>query len=137
MTKFKVGDAVNINREKIDFMCGLSKGVIKKVHAGNLFSIEDPTDITSSGKPLEHDACGLFPGVALSLVGRTEEAKGNVTKQTVITVRDNELSVIHTTNAKVPRVTLLNTGSKSNGRIKLEDIDRVIALLTQLKEETK
>lgn len=63
-----------------------------------------------------------------------ESTHVEIKKQTQITVKDKELSLVYTTNTRKNRVSMHLNGQKQT-RIRFQDIDRVIELLTRLKSE--
>lgn len=60
--------------------------------------------------------------------------KREVKKQTIIHVKDGQLKVQHTTNTKKNKVSIQRMGT-SIGKIKFDEIDSLIGLLTKLKQE--
>jgi len=126
--KFKVGDIVTLNKIENKFGEDQSSGhgLPKEVRISAIEQLYDYGVETLEGKWLTS-----VDEKNLSIIEQS------IKKQTLFTIKDKELSVVYMSNTKKNNFSILKSGSRSGGRYKLDDINRVMALLRKLKKETK
>lgn len=128
MEDFKVG-------EKVVVTSGTTKD--SQRHAGETVTIKEiKGPIGSRGKYFLSDELPRHQsGIYLDEVKKVPKTeKVEVKKQRRYDVSSGLVGVRYTTNTKKSRVSLLHSGSKS-ARVKFDDIDKLIEVLTRLKDE--